>query len=249
MKRIHLRKKRKNYKKNIFGITIFVLLIVIILIINFIGNKITPGVINYAEMELEKFTSRVINEVISNNINDLSFDELFIISKDDNNYVKTIDYNPVSVNKVLGIITNKVDKLLRSVEKGEALTELSSDILLNYDKEKLRDGIIFEMAIATIFDNPLLSNIGPKIPVRITLLGTTNSNINTKITSFGINNALVETSIVINVNMQIVLPYKTKKVSLQNSIMVAMKIIEGNIPSYYFNGLSQNSKSYLIPVE
>ena len=249
MKRIRLRPKHNILKKNIFLLSIMLLIITLMIVINFIGNKITPGVISYAETELEKFTTRIINSVISSEIKDISIDELFIITKDSNDYIKTIDYNPIVVNSMLSNITTKVDKTLRSVEKGESLFELSNDILENYDIDKLKKGIIFEMAITTIFDNPILANLGPKIPVRISMLGSTSSNVNTKITNYGINNALVEISIVIDVKLQIVLPYKTEKVSFTNSIPISLKLIQGTVPNYYFSGIDKNSSSFIIPVE
>ena len=245
--RIHLRKKHIISKKNIFIFTLILIFISLVFIINFIGNKITPGVVSYAETELEKFTTRIINSVISTEIKDISLEELFIITKDNNDYIKTIDYNPIVVNGVLSNITTKVDRLLRNVENGENLFELSNDVLENYDIEKLKKGIIFEMAITTIFDNPLLSNLGPRIPVRIFMLGSTSSNINTKITNYGINNALIETSIVIDLKLQIVLPYKTEKVSFQNSIPISLKLIQGTVPNYYFNGIDKNSSSFIVP--
>lgn len=245
--RIHLRKKHIISKKNIFIFTLILIFISLVFIINFIGNKITPGVVSYAETELEKFTTRIINSVISTEIKDISLEELFIITKDNNDYIKTIDYNPIVVNGVLSNITTKVDRLLRNVENGENLFELSNDVLENYDIEKLKKGIIFEMAITTIFDNPLLSNLGPRIPVRIFMLGSTSSNINTKITNYGINNALIETSIVIDLKLQIVLPYKTEKVNFQNSIPISLKLIQGIVPNYYFNGIDKNSSSFIVP--
>ena len=245
--RIHLRKKHIISKKNIFIFTLILIFISLVFIINFIGNKITPGVVSYAETELEKFTTRIINSVISTEIKDISLEELFIITKDNNDYIKTIDYNPIVVNGVLSNITTKVDRLLRNVENGENLFELSNDVLENYDIEKLKKGIIFEMAITTIFDNPLLSNLGPRISVRIFMLGSTSSNINTKITNYGINNALIETSIVIDLKLQIVLPYKTEKVSFQNSIPISLKLIQGIVPNYYFNGIDKNSSSFIVP--
>lgn len=249
MKKIHLKKKYIfNIRKNIFYITIFLIVVTVIFVMNFIGNKITPGVVNYAEMELEKFTTRIISTVIGNEMQNISFDNLFIVTKDESDYIKTIDYNPLVVNKMLSTITVKVDSILRSVEKGETLFEYSDKILEDYDIEKIKRGIIFETSIFAIFDNPIITNLGPKIPVRIFMLGSTNSNVNTKITSYGINNALIETSIVMNVSMQIVLPYKTSKVTFTNSVPISMKIIQGNIPNYYFNGIDKNSSSFVLPI-
>ena len=123
--RIHLRKKHIISKKNIFIFTLILIFISLVFIINFIGNKITPGVVSYAETELEKFTTRIINSVISTEIKDISLEELFVITKDNNDYIKTIDYNPIVVNGVLSNITTKVDRLLRNVENGENLFEMT----------------------------------------------------------------------------------------------------------------------------
>ena len=79
------------------------------------------------------------------------------------------------------------------------------------------------------------------------MLGSTSSNINTKITNYGINNALIETSIVIDLKLQIVLPNKTEKVSFQNSIPISLKLIQGIVPNYYFNGIDKNSSSFIVP--
>ena len=73
--RIHLRKKHIISKKNIFIFTLILIFISLVFIINFIGNKITPGVVSYAETELEKFTTRIINSVISTEIKDISLEE------------------------------------------------------------------------------------------------------------------------------------------------------------------------------
>ena len=72
--RIHLRKKHIISKKNIFIFTLILIFISLVFIINFIGNKITPGVVSYAETELEKFTTRIINSVISTESIDIIID-------------------------------------------------------------------------------------------------------------------------------------------------------------------------------
>lgn len=250
-------KRKIKYPKKIllkkrfplFLITLFFIVITVIFTLNHIGNKVLPGATISAEMELKKFATRIINSVIKEELNTQNVESLFLITKDKNEYIQTIDYNPIAVNQILSHLTSKVENLLRNVEKGENLFDLSNDILETYDIKKLKKGIIFELVPGVIFNNPLLINIGPTIPVKISMLGSIESYINTKVTNYGINNALVEMVVHMEITMKIVLPYRTKDVTVINEIPISTKLIQGNIPNYYFQGFDKNSGTYLIPVE
>ena len=79
--------------------------------------------------------------------------------------------------------------------------------------------------------------------------GSITTNIDTKLTNYGINNALVEISINISMEEQILLPYTVKTITVENSIPVVLKIIEGTVPKYYSNGISGSSPTLSIPLE
>lgn len=250
-------KRKIRYPKKIlfsfripfFWITIFLIIFTVMFTLNYIGNKVLPGATITAEMELKKFATRIINSVIKEELNTQNIESLFLVTKDKNDSIQTIDYNPIAVNQVLSHLTSKIETLLRNVEKGENLFELSSDILETYDMEKLKKGIIFELVPGAVFNNPLLINIAPTIPVKISMIGSMESYINTKVTNYGINNALVEMTVHIEITSKIILPYRTKDVVITNEIPISTKLIQGNIPNYYFQGFDKNSRTYTIPVE
>lgn len=253
-----MRRKIRLYKKVTINLnkpqkivlTVILLIISLILIFRFIDTKVTPLLVNYAEMESRKFASVVINKAISNTVNDLNVDELFIITKDENGEIKTIDFNPLVVNKTLSNITNSVQINLRYIEQGK-LDELSlsNDLYLDYNKEKLRQGIIYEIPSGIVFGNSLLSNLGPKIPVRLSLVGDIVSNIKTNITNYGINNALIEISVNLEVREQIILPFTSKVISIETNVPIALKLTQGTVPNYYMNGINENSPLLTIPIE
>lgn len=257
-KKAHLRKKiiivPKNIKMKKSSILIFVIILLIIfifIIFNFINTKVTPVLMDYAELELKKFSTLIINKAISKQISDdMDISELFLITKDSNGEIKTIDFNPLIVNKLLTLITNTVHLNLKKIEEGE-IDDLSipDNITIDYDKNKLKKGIIFEIPSWIVFNNPMLSNIGPKIPVKLNLVGDIVSNIRTKVTNYGINNAMIEVSINMSVSEQIILPFASKKITVENNIPVAIKLIQGRIPNYYFQGFDKISPNLAIPVE
>lgn len=239
----------RSIRINIFWITVFLIVFAIFFSLSYIGKKILPGATSYAEVEIKKFSTRVINSVISTELSNMDVESLFIITKDKEDYIKTIDYNPIAVNQILANVTSSLERIFRNVEKGENLFELSDEILENYDIEKLKKGIIFELVPGVVFNNPLLINIGPTIPVKISLLGSIESHLTTRVTNYGINNALVEMIIKITISARIVLPYRTKDVVVESEIPISTKLIQGSIPNYYFNGFDKNSTTYTIPLE
>ena len=249
-KRIHLKRKFSFFKNKInFVIFIVIMLIImIVLILNFISLKVNPVLLDYAQMEARKIASIIINDAVNQNItNDIDIEELFIITRDTNNEVKTIDFNPIIVNQILTETTILVQSNLRYLEQGKVdMLNLTNNALIDYNQDKLKQGIIYEIPSGVIFGNSFLANIGPKIPVKFSLVGDIVGYINTNVTDYGINNALIEVNIVLELSEQVILPFVSEKITIDTTIPVALKLIQGSVPNYYLNGL--NSPSFALPI-
>ena len=244
MRRIRL-KKRIKFKNSI--LVIILLIISIFLALKFINLKINPVLLDYANMEARKLASIIINDAINKNFKDINIDELFIITKEENE-IKAIDFNPIIVNQVLTNTTTLIQTNLKYLEQGKIeLLNLNTDALIDYNTDKLRQGIIYEIPSGVIFGNSFLANIGPKIPVRFSLVGDIVSYVNTNVKDYGINNALIEVNIVLELSEQLILPFVTDKITIDTTIPVALKLIQGTVPNYYLNGL-QNSPAITLPI-
>ena len=252
-KRIHLR-KRINFKfhkgTQKWFLIFFLLTIAVIFSFRFINKKVTPVMMEYASVEAQNISSLVMNKAISENISAiLNMDELFIISRNTNNEINMIDFNPLIVNGVLTKITNIIHEELHNLEMGNTeYLEFSNSLFLT-NSSKRSKGILFEIPSGVVFNNPLLSNLGPKIPVQISFIGDIISNIDTKVTNYGINNALIEVNLHLEVTAKVLLPITTKETLVELSIPLALKLIQGNIPNYYLNGFNGSSSVLTVPVE
>ena len=80
----------------------------------------------------------------------------------------------------------------------------------------------------------MLSNLGPKIPVKINLDGDVITSLNTEVKDYGINNALIKISVNVKVYMNVIIPFKTEEIIIETNIPIVMRIVEGEIPSYYY---------------
>ena len=238
MKKMNLKKKRK--KGNFIVIIIVLIFIGIWVTFKIINDKITPVFLDYATLQAGKIATFIINQAVNKEITDeLNIDELFITSKDADGKINSVDFNPKTVNRMLNLITSKVNEYLDALENGN-ISELNINNNLLSDDSKLKKGIIFEIPSGLVFNNVLLSNIGPKIPVKLNLVGDITSNISTSVTDYGINNALIEIIVNIKVYEQVILPYTSKQIEVEIDIPIAIKLLQGETPSYYYNGLNSN---------
>lgn len=250
-KRIHLKKRRKKNKTNLLFLVLILLIVAITFTLRFFGQSVTPILLETSELEIERVSTYVASQAISSIVaDDASFQNLFETVTSSDGTIQTIDFNPSVVNKILSTSTTKVLDNLKLLENGKLdSTLLNSGFFDESQIKNLKKGILQQIPIGLITKNPLLSNMGPKIPVRIHYIGDVLGNIKTNITPYGINNALVEIGLHLEVNVQIMLPYLTKQKTVSFDIPISIKMIQGKIPTYYSGGLTKDSALYTLPID
>lgn len=244
-------KKKKIKNGNAVIIMILLIIISIFFSLRKINKIFSPIIVETAELEINKFSTIIINKAISQVLEDkINTDKIFETIKSDNGQIQTVDFNPIIVNRILNLVTTVVQDNLKMLENGD-IKELEKYFnMLNEEQvKKLKRGIITEIPIGVVFKNSLLSNIGPKIPIRLHFAGDVNSNITTKVTTYGINNALVEIGVHLEMSAQIILPFMIDRMKLKYDIPIAIKILQGSIPNYYGSGLLKDSNLYSAPFE
>lgn len=230
-----------KYKLIFVNLSLLLLAIYNIIIINrFSGDKITE----YSTMLASKITKYVVTKAYEPEIFDIN-DNLYEIVQDNDGYIKTIIYDTMEVNKLLSIINENVYDMFDSLENG-VLKQINirENILTNDNKSKFDDGIILEIPLGIVTNNFLFSNLGPKIPIKISLTGEFESCISTSVEEYGMNNALISIYIDIRVTEQITMPFVTEKVVIENKIPISINVINGKIPNYYLSSFDKASNVY-----
>lgn len=248
--KIKLRRKTTFKHKNMLIILIILMIFSIIFLLNYISNKISPVILKYAELEVRKFSSLIINSTISKNISkNINIDDLFVVTKNNNNEISTIDFNQIEVNSILSQTTELIQNNLKKLEEGriDELEVPSTSYLSN--ENNLERGVIFEIPSGLVFNNPFFNNLGPKVPVKISLIGDIFSEITTKVTNYGINNALIEIRINLKLTEQVFLPVSSNQIEIETSVPLTIKLIQGTVPNYYLNGINQNSAPFRFSTE
>lgn len=234
-------KKRKKKKSILFNVVVIFLLLLLssFLFIKFFSSKASPVLFSYAESETRKLTTLIINKAVTKQIaSDMDINEMFEVIKNNNNEIQLITFNSINVTKMLSAITNLVQLNLKAIEEGNIdLMELPDDTLVGYDESKLKQGIIYEIPFGVITSSAFLANVGPKIPVKLNLIGDVVTGVESKVNEYGINNAMLEVGINVEVTSKINLPFISKDVTVSTTVPVVMKIIQGPLPNMYLNNM------------
>lgn len=223
-----------------FALVIFLSFLIIIFIGMCMGKRLT----NYALIESNRVSKTIINYAVNDIITDeLKTETLFTTVQNKNGDIQTIDFDTGNVNKLLNEISQNILKYFRLIETGR-VEKLDFAKNLLSDTYKIKKGIIMEIPSGVVFSNSLLSNLGPRIPVKLSMVGDLESNISTKIDRYGINNAVITVYVDVQVSEQVILPMYTKKTMINSRIPIAMKVIQGIVPDYYMGGNITNSELY-----
>lgn len=223
-------------------IIIITALVTSFFLIESLGKTLNTQLYNYVNMESKRLVTNVItysiNEILEENLTE----DLFTITKNSNNEIELLDYNTQEVNRILKIINQTIQKKLINLEEGNIEDFIISDSFKRGKFKSIKSGVICEIPLGTLKKNPLYSNFGPSIPIKMSFLGSINSNINTKITPYGFNSLVLEVSINVEIEEIITMPTSSKINKIKVTEPLTLKIIQGIIPEYYYlKGLEKGS--------
>ena len=128
------------------------------------------------------------------------------------------------VNNITNKISDTCEDNLRKIEE-EKYDEIKKEFNIGEEYFLVPSGVFF--------GNSLLSNIGPKIPINLKMIGNVNSEIVTDVKEYGINNSLITISLEIKVELMVILPLSSESVLVSNHIPIVIKLIQGKVPHIY----------------
>ncbi len=235
----------KKFNK-LFTLMLFIIVITFIcsiFLIKYYSKKIGPAFILYAEAETKRLTTLVINKSIARELNSgMDVDSMFEVVRNRDGEIEMIDFNTVNVTKILNSLTELIEGNLKAVTNGDvASIDIDPSGVSELDYERIGKGVIFEATMGSFTGSSLIANIGPKVPVKLNIMGDVVSNVETNVREYGINNALIEVGIKVSVDTMVNTPFISKVVNVETVIPVSMKVISGSIPGYYINGFSNSS--------
>lgn len=210
--KIKLKIKRKYY------IIVNVLLVFFLTFVFYLSytSKTSDELEQITDTYYKKNIYDKLNIAINEAIEKTDIDNLLYLYKNNSDEILYVDYN---LKKSYAVQKSVKEYILSSLDE-------------NFD-------IKFPFLVGS--KNIFLNNYGPKITVRINYVNSLLTNIYTKVTNYGLNNALLEVYIKINVEGQIITPITEKKEVLSYDMLLSSKVINGRVPSFYGSSFSKES--------
>ncbi|WP_017379123.1 sporulation protein YunB [Paenisporosarcina sp. TG-14] len=245
--------KRSIYWKGKNIIPVFFVFVVISVGLMFylVNVRLTPIYLQYAEVQSKKIASLVVSKAINSRTADLmNATDIIVEVPSESPGTVTTQFNTEIINRVQADIITLVQTQLEQAEKGN-LANLPYLDDIEYDPDAMEDngGIVFLVPLGQATNIPLLGNLGPKIPIRFHVIGNLQSNVVYDIREFGINNAMIDVSVVITVNVQVIVPLATKATVIEQKIPVALGIISSPVPQIYTKGSGANAPQVEVPYQ
>ncbi len=228
----------KTYSNTIFNIKksdvilsiIILVLVATYLLIKLFTFKSEPILLDYAKRKSTNIVSVLVNKSINEVLYEHEYEDLIEIEKDNNGQIVNLNFNNKEINDILYLSTENILKSITLLEENK-YDELDTEYMS--DKE-----LLYYVPIGVIHDIPVLVNIGPRIPFKIEILGSVDNKTETSVKEYGINSSIIEVFLNINLQVQVILPFKTESYDAQKKILLDSKIIQGKIPEYYGGNIS-----------
>ena len=211
------------------------------LLFNYYSNKLNNKIIEVSEIELKKWTKSFLSKnigydlLVNNKIN-----SILDIHTNNNNEILYVNYNLNNSYAILEDITNEINKKITDLENGNSI----NDRYLHSNN----NGLYLFVPLFIASNNVLLTSLGPKIYIPVNFIGTILTNLKTKITEYGLNNALVELYVTIEITEELITPVTKREIVINYDVLISSKVINGRVPEIYGGGIYTKSGIFSIPI-
>lgn len=235
--------------KKILLITMILFTLFVTMSIWTIGKGIKPVLMEIAEAKLNEFATRGINSAVRF-AEDYNFEDVVIITYDNEGHPATYNWDPAVISEINRVATDRVEEFFINVNRGDPLTfenplEEPHDYSDGAEDRAKQDPTLVEIPLGQITKNPVLANLGPKIPINFEIVGNVKTNVVRKKEAFGINGAWMSLYIDVQANVQIVIPFTTEVAPVSTEIYIDSGVIMGDVPQFY--GGDGDNPSIAIP--
>lgn len=163
--------------------------------------------------QVDNQASDAINEAIAEQLETetISYDQMVLIEKAADGTVSSLQTNVAQINRMKTNVLKRVDARLRNLSQEE-----------------------LSVPIGNVLLPELFSGQGPKIPVRVLAVRTSDAVFRNSFTDAGINQTLHQIYIDIHVVITVMTWSGTVEIAVDSAVLAAQTVIVGTVPTTYF---------------
>jgi len=207
----HKRKKQNGHGNTKGFLCLILCFLFLIYSLFFLIKVVKPSITSVSEMRVKAIVTQTINEAIREKfIEDINAGNLIETELDKDGKIALVQADTVAMNRLAA------DMTVRIQEK-----------LMNLKDTKVK------LPLGSLMGSQILSQVGPKLNLRILPMATTEVSFKTEFESTGINQTRHRVYLEVNSSAKVLVPFSSNKMKLKNTVLVAETIIVGDVPQSY----------------
>jgi len=235
---------KKNTITKLMLIVFFCIVIFSFSLFNLYSKKTTKEATVLVNQKIDKILYQFFNELITDDIiNKNNISNILEINKNKKDEILSVNYDLEKTYKILTDVSKIIQNGLQDLENGKIDVSIYDKYLKNG-----KEGLVLNVPLFLSSKNIFLNNLGPRIPVLINFNETLLTNIKTKVTNYGFNNALLEIYIIVEMRKLIITPMEKDEEIFNYDILIGALVINGSVPEFYGGNYEANSNVLDIPL-
>ncbi|GLO67035.1 sporulation protein YunB [Oceanobacillus kimchii] len=234
--------RRKSYRRpphRQFLVIMTLIIFVVSMAFSFwiINDKIEPIVKDIAKRKTEEFATRAINSAVDF-VGEYSFEDMIDITYDNEGNLVTYNQNRAVISEINRVATDRVEEFFVHVNEGKPLSfKYNLEEPLNDDGSAegraAIDPTLIEIPLGQVTGNSVLSNLGPRIPINMQVIGNVRTNVVRETEEFGINGSWVTLYVNVEADVQIIVPFTSDVTTVHTELYLDSGAIMGKVPDFY----------------
>jgi len=214
----------KRLKRKIL-ICLAVLSCLIVTIICYLNYVVNPVIISTSAAKVRSLSQRAVENVVRQVIHEnVMYDTLVRIMRDESGKIVTISSNSATINMLALEVTEKAQN---------ALSQMGAN------------GI--DIPIGSFSGMPIFTGRGPAVNIKMLPIGTIFCKFESTFTEAGINQTNHRIYLKVYSSVSVILPTANQTIQTETQLMICESIIVGEIPDTYLHSDSLDEMMNLIP--
>lgn len=214
----------KRVKRKII-IFLAILLLIVVAVLLYLNYVVNPVIISTSSAKVKSLSQRAVENAVRQVIHDnVMYDTLVMITRDNNGKIVTISSNSATINMLSLELTEKAQS---------ALSQMGAT------------GI--DIPIGSFSGMPIFTGRGPSVNIKMLPIGTIYCKFESTFTEAGINQTNHRIYLKVYSSVSVILPTANQVVKTETQLMISESIIVGDIPDTYLHSASLDEMMNLIP--
>jgi len=222
IKNISFDPKNGNPKdKNLYkAFKIIIIFTIATITVNTILNAITPIIDKQCMTLAKSIATKISNEQATKVMSNYDYTDLCNITKDTSGNITMVSANIITVNEIISDIAIKIQEELNKSDSNS-----------------------FKIKLGSFFGSKILSGRGPDVVIKMSTIGSLDTELKSEFSSAGINQTLHRIYLQVDCEVSVLTPFNTVEEIISNQVLLAETVIVGTTPNTYYNleGLNQNN--------